>query len=207
MQPYFANGVHCDAPFVRTSCRSVGLSISATLAGDWTRAAGTRPQHEADAALIRSADDLATATQLGFKSAIAIGAFDSSLESVPNVVTLSDKYNYISDGDLLGYQPGSRRFRTLFRRSSAHNSFLVTERCNHYCLMCSQPPRDIDDRWVLDEIEEAIPLVDPQTKSFAFTGGEPLLEWQRFIQILGQCRDRLPEHCHPCPHKRSGIRR
>jgi hypothetical protein len=27
---------------------------------------------------------------------------------------------------------------------SAHNSFLVTECCNHYCLMCSQPPRDVD---------------------------------------------------------------
>jgi hypothetical protein len=28
---------------------------------------------------------------------------------------------------------------------SAQNSFLVTERCNYYCLMCSQPPRDVDN--------------------------------------------------------------
>ena len=75
---------------------------------------------------------------------------------------------------------------------STHNSFLVTERCNHYCLMCSQPPRDIDDRWLLDEIEAAIELVDPQTKSFAFTGGEPLLEWRGFIRLLERCRDALP---------------
>jgi hypothetical protein len=40
--------------------------------------------------------------------------------------------------------------------------------------MCSQPPRDIDDGWILDEIKSALPLVDPDTKSFAFTGGEPL---------------------------------
>ena len=58
--------------------------------------------------------------------------------------------------------------------------------------MCSQPPRDIDDRWLLDEIEAAIELVDPQTKSFAFTGGEPLLEWRGFIRLLERCRDALP---------------
>lgn len=157
------------------------------------RTASARPHHEADAALIRSAEDLAAAKQFGFQTAIAIGDFNSDLESVPNAVCLSDKYDYLSDGDLLGYQPGPLRFRTLYRRSSVHNSFLVTERCNHYCLMCSQPPRDVDDRWVLDEIEAALPLVYPLTKSFAFTGGEPLLEWRRFIGVLEQCRDRLPD--------------
>src|SRR5208282_1982104 len=74
----------------------------------------------------------------------------------------------------------------------AHNSFLVTERCNHYCLMCSQPPRDVDDDWILAEIKAALPLMDPNTKSFAFTGGEPLLNWQRFIGLLADCRDILP---------------
>lgn len=156
------------------------------------RAAGNQPHHEADAALIKSADDLASAARCGFQTAIAIGDIDGALDSLPNVISLSDKYDYLSDGDLLGFQPGPRRFRTLYRRSSAHNSFLITERCNHYCLMCSQPPRDIDDRWILDEIKAALPLVDPQTKSFAFTGGEPLLEWRTFVEVLEQCRDQLP---------------
>ena len=151
-------------------------------------AADAPPHHEADAALITSADDLTNAARLGFQTAIAIGDIDGALDSLPNVICLPDKYEYLSDGDLLGFQPGPRRFRTLFRRSSGHNSFLVTERCNHYCLMCSQPPRDIDDRWILDEIKAALPLVDPQTKSFAFTGGEPLLEWRTFIEVLEQCR-------------------
>ena len=44
----------------------------------------------------------------------------------------------------------------------------------------------------MDEIEAAIELVDPQTKSFAFTGGEPLLEWRGFIRLLERCRDALP---------------
>jgi His-Xaa-Ser system radical SAM maturase HxsC len=81
----------------------------------------------------------------------------------------------------------------LYRRASKHNAFLVTERCNHYCLMCSQPPRNIDDGWILDEIAECIGLIDPTTQTIGFTGGEPLLEWQRFIALLAAVRDRLPE--------------
>jgi His-Xaa-Ser system radical SAM maturase HxsC len=58
--------------------------------------------------------------------------------------------------------------------------------------MCSQPPRDIDDHWILDEIRAALPLVDRETRSFAFTGGEPLLDWQEFIGVVKNCRDLLP---------------
>jgi len=58
--------------------------------------------------------------------------------------------------------------------------------------MCSQPPRDIDDGWILDEIAEALQLVDPATHSIGFTGGEPLLEWRRFIPLLGTMRTTLP---------------
>jgi len=42
--------------------------------------------------------------------------------------------------------------------------------------MCSQPPKDVDDRWLLDEIRSSIPLIDPDTQSLGFTGGEPLLD-------------------------------
>jgi His-Xaa-Ser system radical SAM maturase HxsC len=58
--------------------------------------------------------------------------------------------------------------------------------------MCSQPPKDIDDRWILDEIGHCLPLIDKRTKSLGFTGGEPLLDWDPFISLLGQCRDTLP---------------
>lgn len=157
------------------------------------RAADRTRADDADAALIKTRDDVPRAIQFGFEKAIIVGdASDAELKEFRSVMGLSGKYDYLNDGDILGFQVATRRFRTLYRRSSAHNSFLVTERCNHYCLMCSQPPRDVDDRWLLDEIREAIPLVDPHTKSFAFTGGEPLLEWRAFIEVLEQCRDVLP---------------
>jgi His-Xaa-Ser system radical SAM maturase HxsC len=59
--------------------------------------------------------------------------------------------------------------------------------------MCSQPPREIDDSWILDEIAECLPLVDPTTRSIAFTGGEPLLEWRRFMPLLTATRTVLPD--------------
>ena len=158
------------------------------------RPPGVAPSHECDVALVRSLEDAAAAKSSGFTAALGVGddlALDA--DAPHDYIVLPSRFGYLDNGDVLGFQAGARRFRTLYRRASAHNSFLVTERCNHYCLMCSQPPRDIDDRWLLDEIAAAIELVDPQTKSFAFTGGEPLLEWRGFVKLLERCRDTLPK--------------
>lgn len=46
---------------------------------------------------------------------------------------------------------------------------------------------------ILDEIAECIDLIDPGTETIGFTGGEPLLEWQRFLDVLASMRVRLPE--------------
>jgi His-Xaa-Ser system radical SAM maturase HxsC len=39
---------------------------------------------------------------------------------------------------------------------------------------------------------KSIPLIDPETQSLAFTGGEPLLEWRDFIDTLIECQHHLP---------------
>jgi His-Xaa-Ser system radical SAM maturase HxsC len=109
------------------------------------------------------------------------------------VVRLGDEFDYLRAGDILGLHLNTGRIRTLYRRNSRHNSFLTTERCNHYCLMCSQPPKNADDAWLLDEIAMALPLVDPATRSLGLTGGEPLLEWRRIVGLLAQARDTLPD--------------
>jgi His-Xaa-Ser system radical SAM maturase HxsC len=108
------------------------------------------------------------------------------------VITVPAKFSYLSAGDILGIHNDSGKFRSLFRSNSRHNSFLVTERCNNYCLMCSQPPKDIDDRWILDEIRESLPLIDKSTQTLTFTGGEPLSDWPEFTRVLANCRDELP---------------
>jgi His-Xaa-Ser system radical SAM maturase HxsC len=151
------------------------------------------PSHRADAAIIRVPKEVDVAKASGFTTAVAIGAdLDVDADDFRDLLVIPTQFSYLADGDILGVTASKRRFRTLYRRASAHNSFLVTERCNHYCLMCSQPPREIDDRWLLDEIEAALELVDRRTHAFTFTGGEPLLDWRKFIGLLERCRDALP---------------
>jgi His-Xaa-Ser system radical SAM maturase HxsC len=159
------------------------------------RAPTSRPQDSADIALAYRRDDLDTAMSSGFARAFVISDEPNALShanTFVHVIHVPSKFNYLADGDILGFHPDSKRFRILYRRSSAHNSFLVTARCNHYCLMCSQPPRDVDDSWILREIRAALPLVGRRTRSLGFTGGEPLLDWRDFMMVLGDCRDLLP---------------
>jgi His-Xaa-Ser system radical SAM maturase HxsC len=151
---------------------------------------------ERDAALVRGEEDLAAARAHGFKAAVFFEDHPLSPgvgEGFEVTVQLGPRFGHLGDGDVISLDPGSRRLRVLYRRASKHNAFLVTERCNHYCLMCSQPPRNVDDGWILDEIAECIELIDPATETIGFTGGEPLLEWQRFITVVAAVRDRLPE--------------
>jgi len=161
-----------------------------------TRSPIVPPTDDADAAIIQTPEDLENAVASGFASGVIIGkAVDIARVNsnrMRDLIVLPCQFAYLNDGDILGVQTTSKRFRTLYRRTSAHNSLLVTERCNHYCLMCSQPPRDVDDGWILDEIKTTLRLIDPTTKSIGFTGGEPLLDWRGFTSVLERCHELLP---------------
>ena len=148
-----------------------------------------------DGALIRDEGDLLAARARRFKTAVFLEgvSLPDDADGFEVTVRLGERFDHLGDGDIVGLDPGSLRLRVLYRRASKHNSFLVTERCNHYCLMCSQPPRNVKDGWIIDEIASCIDLLDPATKSIGFTGGEPLLEWQRFIALLAAVRNRLPQ--------------
>jgi His-Xaa-Ser system radical SAM maturase HxsC len=151
-------------------------------------------RHAADFALAKTSDEILRAMETDWPSIFVVwdGSIDLPITFDGRLVAVPLKYNYLGDGDVLGFDHSSRKFRTLFRQNSAHNSFLVTERCNNYCLMCSQPPKDVDDRWILSEIKESLPLIDPTTHALTFTGGETLSDWEDFIAVLKECRDRLP---------------
>jgi His-Xaa-Ser system radical SAM maturase HxsC len=131
----------------------------------------------------------------GFRFYVALKSDQEALAQLPGgapAVLLPDDYDYLDEGDVIRVEPKSRRVRVLYRRRSPNNYFLVTERCNSLCLMCSQPPRNVQDDWIVDEISETIPLIDPATPEIDFTGGEPTLLGDRFFSLLRLAKGYLP---------------
>ncbi|RUW85009.1 His-Xaa-Ser system radical SAM maturase HxsC [Mesorhizobium sp. M1E.F.Ca.ET.063.01.1.1] len=108
------------------------------------------------------------------------------------LIVLPDDFSYLGEGDVLRFTPDRKAVRVLFRKEANANYFLLTERCNHLCLMCSQPPKDVDDRWLAKEILEVLPLLPATTPFLGITGGEPTLVGEDFFEILACARDHLP---------------
>ena len=86
----------------------------------------------------------------------------------------------IAPGDVVRLGEGSPRVSVLYRRGSNSNTLLATERCNSFCVMCSQPPRDVDDAWLVGEMIDTIPLIDRAEVQLGISGGEADAAWRRF---------------------------
>jgi len=115
---------------------------------------------------------------------------DEGLANVPRIVGCPN-LEYVRDGDVLLLLP-SGTVNVLYRRSSAYNAILTTERCNSLCLMCSQPPRAIDDSYRVRLILRLIDLIDPECKEVGITGGEPTLLGENFLAIIRKLESCLP---------------
>jgi len=99
---------------------------------------------------------------------------------------------YLGDGDVVKIDSAKRYLRVLYRKSSSHNAFLLTERCNNYCLMCSQPPKEQDDSFIIRDILATIPIMSKETVEVGLTGGEPTLLGDSLIAILESLKNHLP---------------
>lgn len=126
--------------------------------------------------------------QIGEAAKIDFG----ELENWQRVTSLSDDFSYLEDGDIIRLNSARGEIRVLYRKSSPHNTIMVTEQCQHYCLMCSQPPKEVDDSWLLDEANELIRIMPRGTGELGFSGGEPTLFGERFLETL-----RLTKALHP----------
>jgi len=100
--------------------------------------------------LVRGAERVSTN---GFRCVLRIG------EPGPDEIPIPADLEYLRPGDIVRVNPRAGEVRVLYRRNSPHNTLFFTERCNSRCLMCSQPPRAIEDGYLGEEILEAIPLM------------------------------------------------
>jgi len=131
----------------------------------------------------------------GFKAYFFIGSNElivNKSKYPKNVFVLSDDQAYLGEGDVVRFAPDKPALTTLYRKQSQHNSLLVTERCNNFCLMCSQPPKEIDDSYIVNDLMEAIPLMDRGTAEIGITGGEPTLLGDNLILLLRNLKNYLP---------------
>ena len=100
--------------------------------------------------------------------------------------------NHIEAGDIIRLSSADDHLRVLVKKKHRQNAFLLTERCNNWCIMCSQPPREIDDSYIVNDVMEAIKLVDPETPEIGFTGGEPTLVGDHFFRLIQATKNYLP---------------
>ncbi len=79
----------------------------------------------------------------------------------------------------------------LIAKGSSSNYLSLTDRCNHRCLMCPQPPVKTEASR-LEQNLRLIALMSKDTASLGITGGEPTLVGDDLITILQAIKKRLP---------------
>jgi His-Xaa-Ser system radical SAM maturase HxsC len=118
---------------------------------------------------------------------------DADDPHLANAIRLPPELDYLSGDDVIAVSDDGLRIRVLWRNQSHQNSILLTERCNHYCLMCSQPPKTAIDDHLLVQASELIRILPRDIADIGFTGGEPTLYGDDLIQLLRLCRNLHPE--------------
>ncbi|HEV7669230.1 MAG TPA: His-Xaa-Ser system radical SAM maturase HxsC [Thermoanaerobaculia bacterium] len=153
-------------------------------------------EHEARGETVRLLHDGECDPDLkGYAGILTDGEEPDAATTVP-AISRARFLDHLSAGDIVALQP-TGSVRTLFRPGSPHNSIFTTDRCNSYCVMCSQPPRKIDDRERIVEHLRLIELIARGAPSdipreLGITGGEPTLLGDDLLRIVERCRDLLP---------------
>jgi His-Xaa-Ser system radical SAM maturase HxsC len=114
---------------------------------------------------------------------------------VTDIIGISDIHDleHLDVGDIVLLNPNGIVY-TLFRVNSPHNALFITDRCNSNCLMCSQPPKNIDDLDYHYRINtQLIKQIPKTTQELGITGGEPTLLGDRFVSLLNMISVNLPD--------------
>src|SRR6185503_17612875 len=102
----------------------------------------------------------------------------SSFEKLVNAgipVVFVPSTKEFGEGHIVTVEPKSGFVRTIYRPESSHNTIFTTDRCNSNCLMCSQPPKEIDDSYLIDVNLKMLSLIQTPPEYLGITGGEPTL--------------------------------
>ena len=79
----------------------------------------------------------------------------------------------------------------LYEVNSLHNAIFATERCNHRCIMCPQPPVETETSKTPFNLK-LISLMDKNTPEIGITGGEPTLIGDELFDLIRQIQKHQP---------------
>jgi His-Xaa-Ser system radical SAM maturase HxsC len=136
-------------------------------------------------------EEYAPADTSGY-AAILVPRREPSWQAQSPLIHSTVEFEYLADGDVISVHP-SGFVRALYRKNSPHNFILVTDQCNSFCLMCSQPPKQVDDFGRINEHLRLVDLIDPETRELGITGGEPTLFKDDFLRLIKHCKEKLPD--------------
>jgi His-Xaa-Ser system radical SAM maturase HxsC len=110
----------------------------------------------------------------GLKNLVLLTPIEKLFQSseLPKVIYYE---NALEAGDVVAVSDERRYVHVLFRETDIHHTVFLTNRCNSYCLMCSQPPTPQDDSWLINEAKSIAEHMRISPALLGFTGGEPLL--------------------------------
>lgn len=130
---------------------------------------------------------------------------DASKPSIGYLATITESTSFVSKGkpycvveNVETFQEGdvvviNKQGEIIFVYEilSNHNALMATERCNHRCIMCPQPP-------ILQEKDKTpfnlklISLFDKSTQEIGITGGEPTLIGDNLFTLINHIKKELP---------------
>jgi len=121
-----------------------------------------------------------------------LGLLSSTHYDTSGIYNLNEEYcNKFDEGDIISIDINGV-VKTLWKKTSKHNAIFVTPSCNCCCLMCPQPPEP-DHNFLQTENIQLIDLIPSDYREeICFTGGEPTLFKNKFIDLLSKCHDRFP---------------
>jgi len=168
--------------------------VTKSVIGKVTRTPAYAEGERQDFIFVGSSDELETFGKdlSGYAGVLCTDPNPARLAPGVPMVYGSTNLDYLGESDVILLSP-TGTVNVLYRHSSKHNTILTTERCNSFCLMCSQPPKENDDSWRITMILRLLELINPTAQELVLSGGEPTLLGQSFLEIVAKAEKRLPQ--------------
>ena len=108
-------------------------------------------------------------------------------------VTGYESLDFLKDGYVVAIESTTGFTRVLYRHDSRFNTVFATDDCNSNCLMCSQPPKKVDESEIVECHLRHIDLIPNIPERFGITGGEPTLLGDGLVRVLTRLKERFPD--------------